>query len=573
MTTLFAPTDEQQAIIGAELVAQRVIACAGSGKTATIVRRLAEVRRRLGHSRQHVALLSFSNVAVDTFREEYVRLTAEMPGLSSRVLISTMDAFVTSHLIAPHAGTVMACDRQPFLVQGHEPFLSGFKVFNGKFNSDIGSLRVSISDAGSWAFEIASMYGSTSIPSAAATSVIRRLGKAGAYTYEIGRYWAMCALDGNPRLEEILAHRYPYILVDEAQDIGVVHGALLLRLMRAGSKVSLIGDPNQAIYEFANADGSFLKGFDPGETGQRHTLSVNQRSLKAIVDVANALCDLEVTTPRLPPARRHGAFFVQYDEAEMPKLLEMFAQLLATHGYAPTEAAILCRARETLQRLNGSSSESGQGATELFARAAIHRDQHADMAMAFEFALDGVLKLTEGSPPALRAAVLSSSSQATAKALRREVWTFVKSSEAGLPSAKLPAKAEWQPALKRNVEQLLARLPSCCGLNGLPTWASNLTIKKLPERPLWDEQLIAISSARPAIKTVHQAKGESIGAVLYVLKPREVKQVLAGPRNEEGRIGYVGLTRAKDLLIVAIPNSTQAAVVEQIRSTGLQPWA
>jgi superfamily I DNA/RNA helicase len=69
----FEATPEQQAIIEAELKSIAVVACPGSGKTATAVRRVAEVRRRLEEmgSRGHVALLSFSNVAVDTFRDEY----------------------------------------------------------------------------------------------------------------------------------------------------------------------------------------------------------------------------------------------------------------------------------------------------------------------------------------------------------------------------------------------------------------------------------------------------------------------------------------------------------------------
>lgn len=114
----FTPTKEQLAIINADLVPQCVIACAGSGKTTTAVRRMFEIRRRLGHARGYVALLSYSNVAVENFRSEYAALSSQVRDLSPRVLIATVDAFITSHIVLPHAAREMGCTSQPFLVRG-----------------------------------------------------------------------------------------------------------------------------------------------------------------------------------------------------------------------------------------------------------------------------------------------------------------------------------------------------------------------------------------------------------------------------------------------------------------------
>ncbi|OSI82394.1 hypothetical protein BSZ22_00170, partial [Bradyrhizobium canariense] len=94
-----------------------------------------------------------------------------------------------------------------------------------------------------------------------AQDVIEKLGKAGAYTHELGRYWALRALAEKDWLLQALGYRFPHILVDEAQDVGPLHGALLDALAGGGSTVSLIGDPNQGIYEFAGADGSFLREY------------------------------------------------------------------------------------------------------------------------------------------------------------------------------------------------------------------------------------------------------------------------------------------------------------------------
>ena len=75
------------------------------------------------------------------------------------------------------------------------------------------------------------------------------------------------------------------------------------------------------------------------------------------------------------------------------------------------------------------------------------------------------------------------------------------------------------------------------------------------------------------LRTVHQVKGESIDAVMYVLKSRDVKNLLAGPVHEEGRIGYVAVTRARDLLIVAVPDTTAPALLGQLQSLGFESWS
>lgn len=109
---------QQREIVDAPLKPMAVSACAGSGKTATAVRRLAAMRKLLDDSHGHIALLSFSNVAVDTFNKDYNALLQAKPSDNRRggVEITTIDAFITSNIIRPHGHLVMGCARTPFLV-------------------------------------------------------------------------------------------------------------------------------------------------------------------------------------------------------------------------------------------------------------------------------------------------------------------------------------------------------------------------------------------------------------------------------------------------------------------------
>lgn len=570
----FVATPEQEAIIEADLVSQQVVACAGSGKTATAVRRLRELRARLGPARGYVALLSYSNVAVDTFRDEYDSLTESQSTSSSRVAISTVDSFITSNILLPHAARTMGCDRQPFLVRGGEPFLNAFKVFNGEHNVDITNLHVSLDENGQLVFSESSRNGPRRpVAPEEAKKAIHRLGKTGAYTYELGRYWALSSLVNQDRLLRILACRYPYILVDEAQDVGSMHGALLSALQDAGSTISLIGDPNQSIFEFADADGGFLRGFAPEQGYLVQPLTENRRSVKSVVHVANQVSGTVSKAIREDPPRKHGAYYLRYRTGELDKLLATFSAILAACGYAKTEAAVLCRGNTLVERLNGGAEEVGRGATKRFAFAAMARDRTGDIAAAFVHAVDGVLRLLQDPPGTLKRDVLGGSTELQPKAVRRLVWHFLKRSDAGLPSTSLDAKTEWLTALKLRLPNLLAALEQQCGLMRLPTWRRHVTAAEVGDGPLLRTDLADDDVAGLSIRTVHSAKGESIGAVLYVAKTADVHSLLAGPGSEEGRIGYVAITRACDLLLLAVPSTAPAATVAALEASGFKPWS
>ena len=251
MTSL---SSEQQAIVDLPLEPLCVTACAGSGKTRTATHRLWQMRKSLQDEHGIVALLSFSNVAVDTFRKDYYLLvrTRTRSSRSSAVEIDTVDGFITTNVIRPHARRAMGAVRTPFLVYGREPFLKGFKVFDGKRPQSTADLRISLKGA-AFTYEAGPSYAPLSIAASEAEKGIVRLGKVGAYTHSSGRYWAIRTLQKQPFVLRALARRYPLILIDEAQDIGPEHQAILEMLVDQGVQLSLIGDKNQGIYDFSGA--------------------------------------------------------------------------------------------------------------------------------------------------------------------------------------------------------------------------------------------------------------------------------------------------------------------------------
>ena len=396
MTALSA---EQQTIIDAPLEPLSVVACAGSGKTRTAVRRLVEVRRRLGDHRGRVALLSFSNVAVDTFRDSYQALAQDLPaGMGrDRVEIDTLDGFITSNILRPHAHRTMGATQAAFLVTGGESFLNGFTFKTSTYPLSITKMQVGFRNRAVY-FHHTSNDQASALNTAYALSIVSRLGKTGAYTHNLGRYWCHRVLIEQPAILRALVRRYPHILIDESQDIGTLHQAILEQLIAAGSQISLIGDPHQGIYEFAGADGSFLAQYAQRPGVRSHALTRNYRSVPSILTLANKLSMRTDTVERQAPATPHGVFFIAYKNAEREQLLTAFRGAVLAAGLEVDRSAVVCRGRDLADKLAGNDASVGQGLVKSFAAAAILRDKRRDYLNAFKTVTSCVVGLL-GDPP------------------------------------------------------------------------------------------------------------------------------------------------------------------------------
>jgi superfamily I DNA/RNA helicase len=568
----FDPTPEQQAILDADLKSVCVIACPGSGKTATAVRRVFEIRKRIGDDSGYVLLLSFSNVAVDTFQREYEDLSRQHLAISNRVRIDTIDGLIASFIVRPHGSRLMGSIRQPFLVSGSEPFLSNYTVWGGSRPRKISSVVIKLDEKKQASFVIRENYFDTQIDKADAIKAIKGMAQTGAYTYELGRYWALRLLRSEPLLLSALSRRFPHIVVDEAQDICPLHEVFLKLLKSAGSTVTLIGDPNQAIYEFADADGGYLKNEAKNAGDNMFTLSQNRRSLATIVGVANLLTNSQNKPIRDPGGRTHGTYYIKYDTKKIQTGLDIFHSILVKTGYSLDEAALLCRGMNYITQLSGAGKGMGTGATENLIDAAIFRDQHGDIAEAFNRVVLAILRLLEKPENDLKHKLLGNTDDSMLRKLRRLLWKFLREESIGLPSANLKAETEWFPKLKVNVGKLLDDIEAVTNYKRSKSWGNNITKKALADSPLSIDELLITEKKVVRIDTVHKAKGESIPAVMYLATTSEIKQMIAGTETEEGRIGYVAITRAKDLLILGVPASADKTVIAAVEQKGFKLW-
>lgn len=561
---------EQIDIIEAPLGPIAVTACAGSGKTATAIRRLIAIRQKMQNSRGRVVLLSFSNVAVNTFNAGYAELAAGLPDDANRrrVEVDTLDGFFTKHILRPHAYRTMSAPQAAYLVSGSEPFLTRFQYWReGKPPLPLKDIKVGMLNKDFY-FVRGKGDELEQLDKIEVLKIVNRLGKTGAYTHDLGRYWVYQTLVSQPTVLRALAARYPQILVDESQDLGTVHQEILELLIGAGVKVTLIGDVNQGIYGFAGADGEFLNSYEARAEVTGYKLTRNYRSLPPIINIANILCGRHDEPDR--QEEQGGAYFIGYKDSELPKLTKAFKAHIDELGIEHQDAVILCRGGERAAVIAGRTSPPGQGMVKVLAEASLLRDQHCDYHGCFKLVCRANISLLEDVPHGLSSVLQGLSHDDEMKGLKRLLWSFSRCADAGLPSSTLIAKTDWHSKLLTNVRVLLAEIEKHYGYKVAGKVGTKLTKKLLPDQPL-----VSVASAQGhelRVETVHQVKGESIDAVMYVAKKANIKALLSGTGDEEGRIGYVAITRAKNLFWLAVPQSCLKELKQDLIKAGFQEW-
>jgi hypothetical protein len=558
---------EQEEIINLPLQPIAVTACAGSGKTRTAVHRLAAMRGLHQDDHSLVALLSFSNIAVDTFRNEYAASARDQKSgrRAFAVEIDTMDGFITTNVLRPHSHRIMSCGRTPYLVDGREPFLKTFTVFDGKRTHPTVDLGVALQN-GTFVYTLG--RNAHIVSARDAERAVIKLGAVGAFTHASARYWVLRTLQEQPFVLRALVRRYPHILIDEAQDIGPEHQAILELMIGQGSQVSLIGDPHQGIYEFAHANGAFLAGYGgrPGVDDRR--LSINYRSVPSIVTAANGLTGRTDTAACPAEPGRHGTYYVPYKSGARSETLATFHSILKTAGIDDKGGVVLCRSSDLASEWSGERDGQGVGVVRCFAKAAIYRDLHWNFHQAFSEGCAGIIGLLASEHGGLKQE-LARAAQSETIQLSRAIWSFLRDSGSGLPSATLIADTVWHPLMCERVRKLLSSLEVEFGMKPAENLGHKLAKKSLENRPLVETPDLSQANVPTfRVSTVHKVKGESLEAVLYVAKKGHVRALLDGTGTEEGRIGYVALTRARNLFVLAVPDNCLTEFEAPLRAKG-----
>ena len=407
-------------------------------------------------------------------------------------------------------------------------------------------------------------------------------------------YWAQAAAEA--QLAREMGGRFDHVLVDEYQDTNRLQAQILRALKPDGRGMTVVGDDAQSIYSFRAATVRNILEFPAQfqDAARVVTLERNYRSTQPILDASNAVIGLarERFTKNLWTDRTSGPkpqLVAVRDEADQARFVA--ERVLERH-----EAGVALKAQAVLFR---SASHSAQLELELarraipfvkygglrFLEAAHVKDVLAVLRWAenprSRMAGFRVARLVPGIGPATAARLLDAMARSPDAAAALQAFAVAPSFGAGWDAfvrlflllrrkdspwpAEIELVARWYaPQLERIYEDAVVRQRDIAQLQQIAaTYPSRERF--LTELAIDPPAATSDEAGAPSrdddyliLSTIHSAKGQEWKAV-HILNvvdgciPSDMGTGTAEEIEEERRLLYVAMTRAKDELHLIVP--------------------
>jgi superfamily I DNA/RNA helicase len=553
------PTDQQRDAIFAEELEFLLRASPGSGKTWTSCRRFIWRGANWHHPIGGLALLSFTNAAIREFHDATIEV-GRRELLSNPNYVGTFDSFVERFIITPFGHLPNGALKRPRLFLGPRPGDWNNKKLQGWIETNTGQKRpvpaweiIPFLLDGKVAYRASNQFGGKTLNFKWSNPVAELL-KLGFYTHAQRVYLACRILFDHAHIAACLARRFPEIIVDEAQDTNVWLLILLNLLREKGTKVTLVGDPDQCIYEFSMADATSLPALKEQWKIPELPLS---RSFRCNDPIAEAVRFISGNTGfhGCGVARNDHCrpLIVREPDSGFGRSVSEFDALLNRAGIAQGASAILCRAHQQLESIRGVVNYTElKGLTKDLALAAFFRDVRRDYKRAVRIVESVFREILD--EPDFWDALDSDPESEEALRFKLIIWRFTKSRD-GLPSIGTNG-SDWVDQLKTHLAIVFKEL----GLKNLPK------LGQIIRRTGLDQTQLALPLFQPQTlfppirqETIHQVKGESIDGVLLLGSAKFFNSVVtaieAGENTEERRLAYVAMTRARHALLLGLPAS------------------
>ena len=551
------PTDQQKDAIFADELEFLLRASPGSGKTWTSSRRFIWRGANWLYSAGGLALLSFTNAAIREFHEATIKV-GRRDLLSDPNYVGTFDAFVERFILTPFGHLIIGSSKRPKLFIAPRPgdwnnnkLMVWTELTGGRKRQVPAWEIIPYPENGKVAFKASRTFGGNKLQFGG-HNPMNELLRLGFYTHAQRVFWACRLLFDRPHIAERIAKRFPEIVVDEAQDSNVWLLILLNFLREKGTKITLIGDPDQCIYEFSMADATSLLALKEKWMIPEKPLSRSFRCNNQIAEAVRNISGNAAFVGCKDGQNGHQRPFIVRDPSEnLARSISEFQQSLKRAGVDEAASAILCRAHQQLESIRGEVNFTNlQGLTKELAQASFFRDCRKDYKRAFQILESSLRLIAEDAD--LWARIDESPENDEAQGVKLAIWRFVKS-DSGLPAVSLTG-SEWISRIRTNLAKLLLEL----GINGLPKLGQKIRKTGLEDNQM-ELPLFAPQTLFPPIRqeTIHQVKGESIDGVLVLGSTKffntVVDSVSSGVSSEERRVAYVAMTRARHLLVVGLP--------------------
>jgi DNA helicase II / ATP-dependent DNA helicase PcrA len=587
-----------------------VIAGAGSGKTRVLTYRVAHLIHAVGVKPNEILAITFTNKAAGEMRERLEHLL----GRSARGLWVLTFHAACGRILRREAQRLGyrsnftiydQADQIRLVKQCLEELERDPKRFTPRgIHSQISNAKNRLVTPADYADRVQSFYDQT--VSDAYALYQQRLFQSNAVDFDDLLMLTVQVLERFPEAREKWEKAFRYILVDEYQDTNHVQYRLLQLLAAEHRNVCAVGDPDQSIFAFRGADISNILDFERDFPGTRTiALEQNYRSTNSILSAANAV--IEHNRERKPkelwselgegePVR---VVEVEDEHAEARFIAAGIAGLVE-EGFNGDEIAVFYRTNAQSRVLEDVLVRQGVayqviGGPRFYERAEI-KDLIAYL-QAIDNPYDAVSLVRIANRPRRGIGDTSLARlQTWADAQGRSLWEAMEFAEdAGVGAAPLRAIQGFRTlmhslqsgalefAVPELVERVLERSGYLEALEAERTIEAQGRMENLQElvgvareyQQTADEpslshflQEISLYSDQDAIRgeeslvtlmTLHNAKGLEFRAVFLIGMEEGIfphsRSIEEQGIEEERRLCYVGMTRAKELLMLTHASS------------------
>ncbi len=590
-----------------------VIAGAGSGKTNTLAHRVAHLIV-IGADPRRILLMTFSRRAAAEMARRVERICVQVLGGNSGIMADALAWSGTFHGIGARLLRDYAVQigiDPAFTIHDREDSADlmnlirhelGFSKMENRFptkgtclaiysrvvnsESELGLvLRDAFPWCSSWENQLRDLFG----------AYVEAKQSQNILDYDdLLLYWAQMVSE--PIIADDIGSRFDHVLVDEYQDTNRLQATILLALKPGGQGLTVVGDDAQSIYSFRAATVRNILDFPAAFSPSANiiTLDRNYRSTQPILAAANAVIDLaserftknlwterqSAQRPRLVTVRdeadqaRYVADKVLENREEGVKLKQQSVLFRASHHSGALEVE-LTRRNIPFVKFGGLKFLDSAHVKDMLAALRFAQNPR-DRVAGFR-----LMQLLPGVGPstaqrvidqmAADASPMQALADLPAPPRSGEDWTAfvamlqeVKTGKADWP-AEIGLVREWySPHLERLHEDASTRQADLLQLeqiaSGYPSRERFLTELTLdpPDAtsdqagvPLLDEDYLILS-------TIHSAKGQEWTRVFMLnvvdgCIPSDLAVGTSAEIEEERRLLYVAMTRAKDNLDLVVP--------------------
>lgn len=347
-----------------------VNACAGSGKTLTLSKKLVKLINNNTEPNRGIATLSFTNTAWEEIKKNF-----DEWGLEIRYpnFIGTFDRFINKYIFYQYYYLLEKFDKRPLLVgdlgtpwirkEHDKDYQQYFDIYSFDKNDDL----IKTKEVNTF-FNIKNKYNADGKTINGhyknLVEMKYKIYDEGFVTQDDINYFSLKLLEKFDFISENIANKFPIFLIDESQDTNDIKMSIM-KIILSKKKIkgfTFIGDFNQAIYEWNGAKPELFEELT--EKYDTVDLNENWRSSQNICNLSSKLSGIKYTA--VNDDVKDYSFIPVIDGYDEPKenkskffndIINEFIELCNEHKIklSKKNVSVLCKGNTLIKIINGQN--------------------------------------------------------------------------------------------------------------------------------------------------------------------------------------------------------------------------